>query len=252
MIVSHPKSREYLPIHKLVHSEEVDVYFPNAPVNVTINPPVDAVTGRANATLLVLARNSELSGVEVAMRSLEDSFNREHNYPWTFLNEVPFTYEFKERVRNLTRAEVRFALISNEDWYPPEWIDEAKYDHDLKEMATKHPKVPYVGSTSYRNMCRFNSGYFFRQPVLDQFKWYWRVEPKVRFPCKIPFDPFAFMVENNKRYAFSITLPEHRPTIPTLWDHTLSMSNSIVRIVQSFDNITLSYRFHFGERGSIP
>ena len=71
-------------------------------------------------------------------------------------------------------------------------------------------------------MCRFNSGFFYRQPVLDQFKWYWRVEPNVKFPCKIPYDPFVYMIENNKRYAFTITIPEYMESIVTLWDHTKS------------------------------
>lgn len=33
-----------------------------------------------------------------------------------------------------------------------------------------------VGSVSYRNMCRFNSGFFYHHELLQQFKWYWRVE----------------------------------------------------------------------------
>jgi alpha 1,2-mannosyltransferase len=50
---------------------------------------------RANATLLMLARNSDLDGAVQAVRELEDRFNRKHNYPWVFLNEEPFSDHFK-------------------------------------------------------------------------------------------------------------------------------------------------------------
>ena len=33
---------------------------------------------------------------------------------------------------------------------------------------------------SYRNMCRWNSGFFYKHPRLAEFDFYWRVEPDVR------------------------------------------------------------------------
>jgi alpha 1,2-mannosyltransferase len=36
-------------------------------------------------------------------------------------------------------------------------------------------KIIYGGSLSYRQMCRFQSGFFFRNHLLDEFDWYWRV-----------------------------------------------------------------------------
>jgi len=50
---------------------------------------------RANATFVMLARNSDVDGAVHAVRSLEDRFNRKHNYPWVFLNEEPFSDDFK-------------------------------------------------------------------------------------------------------------------------------------------------------------
>ena len=51
---------------------------------------------RANATLMMLARNDELEGVVYSMKQLEDRFNRNYNYPWVFLNDEPFTEEFRK------------------------------------------------------------------------------------------------------------------------------------------------------------
>lgn len=42
-------------------------------------------------------------------------------------------------------------------------------------------------------MCRFNSGFFFRHPLLDDYDYYWRVEPDVKFFCDIVYDPFLTM-----------------------------------------------------------
>ena len=69
-------------------------------------------------------------------------------------------------------------------------------------------------------MCRYNSGWFFRHPLLMKYAWYWRVEPDIDFYCTIPYDPFTFMRENDKVYSFVISLPEYFETIPTLWDTT--------------------------------
>ena len=52
--------------------------------------------GTANAVMLMLARNSELEGAVSSVKQLEEKFNRRYNYPWVFLNEEPFTEEFKQ------------------------------------------------------------------------------------------------------------------------------------------------------------
>lgn len=58
--------------------------------------PAGNSSDRANATLVLLARNSDINGVVQSMQSLEDRFNRHYNYPWVLLNEEPFSEEFKE------------------------------------------------------------------------------------------------------------------------------------------------------------
>lgn len=58
-------------------------------------PHDPSTSHRANATLLMLARNSDLDGVISSVEQLEAKFNRKFNYPWVFLNDEPFSYEFK-------------------------------------------------------------------------------------------------------------------------------------------------------------
>jgi len=54
---------------------------------------------RANATFVMLARNSDIDGAVHAVRSVEDRFNRNYNYPWVFLNEGLFSDDFKRYTR---------------------------------------------------------------------------------------------------------------------------------------------------------
>lgn len=49
---------------------------------------------RANATFVMLARNSDLDGAMKSVREAEDRFNRRYGYDWVFLNDQPFSSEF--------------------------------------------------------------------------------------------------------------------------------------------------------------
>jgi alpha 1,2-mannosyltransferase len=55
---------------------------------------------------------------------------------------------------------------------------------------------------------------------MQQFRYYWRVEPGVKFFCDIASDPFLYMQEHNKTYGFTMSLYEYERTIPTLWSVT--------------------------------
>ncbi|KAH9018225.1 glycosyltransferase family 15 protein [Lactarius deliciosus] len=174
----------------------------------------DAVL-RANATLLMLSRNSEIDGAVRTVKELEDQFNHKYRYPWVFLNEQPFTEDFKRRVSILTSGPVYFEKIPDKYWYQPKWINETYAQEERRKM--EDDGVIYGDSVSYRNMCRYNSGFFYRQPLLQNFKYYWRIEPGTSFHCDVNFDPFVFMQENNKVYGFTITLYEFPRTIESLW-----------------------------------
>ncbi|KAI0249097.1 glycosyltransferase family 15 protein [Lactifluus subvellereus] len=194
---------------------EADIPGAHEGVPVQANGSPIALRRRANATLFMLARNSEVDDAVHSVRSMEDRFNRKYRYPWVFLNEQPFSDEFKRRVSIIASGPVHFGKISDEHWYQPSWINETKAQEEREKMVEEN--VPYGGSLSYRNMCRFNSGFFFRHPLLQDFRYYWRVEPNVHFYCDMNFDPFVFMHENNKTYGFTITLYESQRTIESLW-----------------------------------
>ncbi|KZS97114.1 glycosyltransferase family 15 protein [Sistotremastrum niveocremeum HHB9708] len=147
---------------------------------------------------------------------MEDRFNRHHNYSWVLLNEEPFTDEFKRRTSILTKSEISYGLIPREHWVQPSFIDENRAARARATMVAKN--IFHGESVSYRNMCRFNAGFFYKHPLLAQYKYYWRVEPYVTYFCDLPYDPFLYMEENDKVYSFVIALEELGDTVPTLWD----------------------------------
>ena len=179
-----------------------------------LSPP--APGERANATFITLARNTDIWEIARSIRQVEDRFNRNYNYDWVFLNDQPFDDAFKKVTTSLVSGKTHYGQIPVEQWSFPSWIDQQKAAAVREDM--RHRKIIYGDSISYRHMCRFESGFFFRHPLLASFEYYWRVEPSIELFCDIHYDPFQMMKANNKKYSFVLSLYEYVETIPTLWD----------------------------------
>ncbi len=50
-----------------------------------------------------------------------------------------------------------------------------------------------MGRESYHHMCRYYSGFFHLHPLLQEFDYYWRMEPDVHYYCDLDYDPFLYM-----------------------------------------------------------
>lgn len=162
-------------------------------------PVLGHQNAKPRAALISLVRNSELPGLTQSMRQLEFQWNRKYNYPWIFFNDEPFSDEFKVRTRclaesqplicrqaatqNLTTAQCYYEVVPNDHWSLPEWIDEGRFMNSLEYLGAIGVGKGWM--VSYRHMCRWNSGFFYKHPRLKDFDWYWRVEPDVRHfvPC---------------------------------------------------------------------
>ena len=180
--------------------------------------PTVSTEGKMNATFVTLARNSDLWEIVKSIRQVEDRFNRNYHYDWVFLNDKPFDSTFKKVTSALISGTTHYEEIPEEHWSYPEFIDQEKARKVREDMAER--KIIYGDSVSYRHMCRFESGFFFRQPIMNKFEWYWRVEPSIELYCDVAYDPFKFMADNKKKYSFVLSLYEYVETIPTLWEST--------------------------------
>ncbi|MCJ1298444.1 alpha 1,2-mannosyltransferase 2.4.1 [Hypocenomyce scalaris] len=198
-------------------SSSLDTITPNTSGGL---PPAIADGERMNATFVTLARNSDLWEIAKSIRRVEDRFNRKFNYDWVFLNDQPFNDNFKMVTSSLVSGKTHYGQIPEDHWSFPEFIDQdkaAKVREDMKER-----KIIYGDSVSYRHMCRYESGFFFRHPLMNQFEWYWRVEPSIELFCDINYDTFKYMKDHGKKYSFVVSLYEYVETIPTLWDSAKS------------------------------
>jgi mannosyltransferase len=153
-----------------------------------------------------------------SMRDLERTWNHKFNYPWTFFNDEPFTEEFKRETQKATSAQCRYELIPKEHWEVPSWINTDLFDESARMLHEQG--VQYSDMTSYHQMCRWNSGMFYKHKALENMQYYWRVEPKVHFFCDIDYDVFAYMQDHNKTYGFVINLYDSPASISSLWPAT--------------------------------
>lgn len=198
---------------KLTYNEEVDK---NGNVKVLSKDEYQ----RANATLLTLVRNQELEDIVHTLRQLETNWNHKYHYPYTFINDKAFTDEFKATIKRHTNSDCYFEVIPPEMWNKPSNINEGVEKDKINKLKEKG--VQYIDKVSYHNMCRFNSGHFYNMERLKQFRYYWRFEPATDYYCKIDYDLFKFMEDNNKTYGFTISLYDNPLTVETLWPTTLN------------------------------
>lgn len=174
---------------------------------------------KENAVLMILCRNSDKDDMVETMKNFEEVFNSEFKYPYVFLNDEEFTDEFKNAIKNINKN-VEFGKLSEEEWNVPNWIDAKKMEDGIKKLTDHH--IIYGESLSYRKMCRFFSGFFYRNPLMKKYEYYWRIEPGVKFLCPIKYDVFEFMKTHKKDYGFVITMREYMETIKTLWPETMN------------------------------
>jgi mannosyltransferase len=146
----------------------------DAPFHTGCQDPVLNTTSRANAVMMMLARNSEAAGAAVSVRSVQEQFNDNFGYPWVFLNDVEWSEEFKATIGEAVgqKAQVSFDVIPKEMWGYPEWIDQERAKKSMQAMEAK--EIQYAGKVSYHHMCRFQSGYVSNFILIRRCCWQYR------------------------------------------------------------------------------
>ncbi|KZT55284.1 glycosyltransferase family 15 protein [Calocera cornea HHB12733] len=175
---------------------------------------------REKAAILLLLREADLPELLPTLQNFESKFNGAFRYPYVLLStpdEEPFSPEFRTAVAGVLPdgAGVEYAQVGPDDWGIPDWLNATEVREGFAEQGAAG--VQYGGREGYHHMCRFYAGLFARQEVLQKYDWYWRLEPGVRFYCRISYDPFRFLALRNQVYGFVITIVETANTIPTLF-----------------------------------
>jgi mannosyltransferase len=124
------------------------------------NTPPTSPPARANATLLMLARNDESAGARAAVQSLEDKFNRWFRYPIVFLNDEPWSQEFVRELTNISSGEVFFQQVPKHLWGFPDFMGDREKDDARRSFREQRERgVLHGDQESYHHMIRFYSGY---------------------------------------------------------------------------------------------
>lgn len=114
----------------------------------------------------LITDDREKDDIAATIRNLEDKFNKNFHYPYVFLNNEPFTDEFKDAMRAASPAEMQFGLVPKEQWSYPAFVNETYAAECRQRMEAEN--VFYGGMESYHHMCRYQSGFFFRHPLLNE------------------------------------------------------------------------------------
>lgn len=72
-----------------------------------------------NGVLVSLSRNEDLEGMLQVMGDMEKRILNRHRYPYVFLNDKPFTAEFRKLTAAATQSPVFYGQIPMEHWGPP-------------------------------------------------------------------------------------------------------------------------------------
>lgn len=204
------------------HSHAYHVARPEFPLDEPFKTedclPVDVSARRQNGVIVMLARNTEQTDAVQAIQSLERRFNHRYHYPVVFLNDQPWSPAFIRALTSEVSGMVQFDIIPSYMWGFRDGTTEAEKDQARKNMGRMESKgIPHAGQEQYHHMCRFQSGFFYDHPALQDYEWYWRIEPDARFTCDIPYDPFTEMMANNKTYGYTMALWEIGSTAPSLF-----------------------------------
>ncbi|OUM51644.1 hypothetical protein BVG19_g758 [[Candida] boidinii] len=200
---------------------------------------------RSNGTFYTLCRNSDLYEMLDTIQEYEYRFNSKYHYDWVFLNDDEFTEEFKVLISKSISGNVKFGKIPNEHWSFPEDLDTDKMHSEIAKLTYEYETndnapspYPYYNSISYRKMCRFQSGFFYKHELLLDYKFFWRVEPGVKLYCDINFDIFKEMELNDYKYGFVLSLLEYPRTIPSLFNELKNYltENNKLNLLKSSEN----------------
>jgi hypothetical protein len=134
-------------------------------------------TKREKAAILLLARDDDLEQLIPTLQNFEQSFNAKFRYPYVFLNEAGLSKAFIDGVKGTLPKDaiVEFGVIPQEHWSIPDWIDKDRAREGFKRM--KEEGIQYGDREGYHHMCRYYSGLFALHPLMQQYDYYWRLEP---------------------------------------------------------------------------
>ncbi|KAI7818253.1 nucleotide-diphospho-sugar transferase [Gamsiella multidivaricata] len=166
---------------------------------------------RANGVFVILTHEDELQKARETVRQIEDRFNRDRNYPWIVLTPLPLTTRSRNLISQLTKGTTTFGTIPHEQWRLPKWIEAAMVRNgDYAKMRLGMNKT----SLLERHRWRYMSGFLAQHKLLDQYEFFWRVDPGVCILCDVEEDPMLMLKSSGQKFAWSLLSTVNEASVP--------------------------------------
>ncbi|GMG19689.1 unnamed protein product [Ambrosiozyma monospora] len=149
---------------------------------------------------------------------------------------------FKEKVANLCSGKVTFGTIPSNYWNSYDdifEIDEKKLLNCMNRLSSE--QVSFPDSMFLRMKFRFHAGFLPRMKVMNDYKFYWRVEPDAMLDCDQERDPFGVMQTRGKKYGFNMALSEDKKTVRSLWKMTMKFFEILNPDFKETENSALNF-----------
>ncbi|AGO11819.1 AaceriADR048Wp [[Ashbya] aceris (nom. inval.)] len=164
------------------------------------------------AAFVVLAREDDLWSLVTSIRHVEDRFNERYQYDWVFVGATPLSEKFRAVTSSLVSGRARFCEAQPGSREYPPTVDQERADNaDALSGAGVSPEQIFDW--------RYHAGYLALLPEMQEYEYYWYVEPDIELYCDINYDIFRFMKSHRKKYGF-ILATEDRADWSALWSET--------------------------------
>ncbi|KAI8979903.1 nucleotide-diphospho-sugar transferase [Pilobolus umbonatus] len=153
-------------------------------------------SGQLTAAYVTFSKGDtqSLNDLRMTVRSMEDTFNSQHNYPYIIFTMDDLSTEYMELVSSLTKSDVLFEKVSKEEYESNAMI--SSWDAFMKKMPEDDMMHSLQGS-------RFMAGPVFRSEHIKNLDYIWALDIGGEFTCPIDYDPFVYMKEHNKAISLS-------------------------------------------------
>ncbi|CCF55552.1 hypothetical protein KAFR_0A01130 [Kazachstania africana CBS 2517] len=191
---------------------------------------------RPNAVLIQFISNADLNDVIASLKSVENKFNKWYNYPWLFVSVTGEEFddlEFMEEVKSITNDNISFEIV-NDDWFwsYPDWIDMNK----ISDSRVKLSEFPNGDSNWFRHYSRYFTGFFYQEPYMRGYDWYWKIEPGMELLCDLDIDLFRWMQDNEVAFSFIASFKESKELVENL-------GQTVKKFVEKFPDYVDSNNF---------
>ncbi|CCC67412.1 hypothetical protein NCAS_0A08540 [Naumovozyma castellii] len=200
---------------------------------------------RPKACFFSFIEEEDLEGILGSIQQIEKKFNSKFNYPWIFLTRNGLSADFQKTLNENLRADYSIGLVPNEYWEYPDFVNQEEAERERWEMSD----LPDGDSLYARFKNRYLAGFFWKHPLLEEFDWYWRVEPNIRLNCEVDYDVFKKMQDEFMIYGTLVAKTDSPATSFTIWENARTfeeenqefMSNSNFRRLFSNDGQTYNF-----------